>query len=211
MSLKVVSIDSISSTRRQLLKAAYKTLARKGFVHLSPDDVALEAGVSRKVLFRHFRGMDNLITELGESGIYWPLAPELLSLAPEGFPDLPPEKQVGAFFTSMRKALDIRPETLRILGWEMLERSALSEELEYIRVRTALEFFEHLGPEVPDEVDLAAAVALLGGGVNYLAIRSLNTKTFGGIELQTDRGWARLEKTMHKMLSGLLSPCTEED
>lgn len=206
MSLKIVSINSVGSTRRQILKAAYKTLACKGFVNLSPEDIASEAGISRKVLFHHFQGIDSIISELGESGIYWPLTPEIISLTPEGFPNLPPEQQIGAFFTSMRKALKVRPETLRILGWEMLERSNLSEELENIRERTALEFFEHLKPNVPDKADLIAAVALIGGGVNYLAIRSLNTNTFGGIELQSDSGWKRIEETIHKMLHGLLFP-----
>jgi AcrR family transcriptional regulator len=206
MSLKVVSINSLSSTRDNILKAAYKTLACKGFINFSPDDVADEAGVTRKALFRQFHGMRNLIKELGDSGIYWPLTSELISLAPKKFPEIAPEDQIGAFFSSMRKALFIRPETLRILGWEIMERSALSEELENIRERTALEFFEHLKPDVPDDIDLGAAVALIGSGFNYLAIRSLNTRTFGGIELQTDEGWERIERTMKVMLRGLLFP-----
>lgn len=206
MSLKVISIDSIKDTRQELLKASYKVLACKGFINFSPDDVADEAGVTRKVLFHRFKGMIHLVSALGNSGIYWPLTPELLSYAPKDFPDIPPEEQVAAFFSSMRKALYTRPETLRILGWEMLERSALSEELEKIRERTALEFFENLRPDVPSDVDLSAAVALIGSGVNYLAIRSLNTRSFGGIELQDEESWSRIEETTKAMLKGVLFP-----
>lgn len=93
-----------------------------------------------------------------------------------------------------------------MLAWEMLERSPVSEELEDVRVRTALEFFEHMNQDVPDHVDLAAAVALLGGGISYLAIRSLNTKTFGGVSLQDEIGWDRMEQAMYQMLKGLLYP-----
>ncbi len=204
MTLKIVPINSQSDTRNKILHAAYKCLAQIGFNRLTPDEIALRSGVSRKVIFHYYKGLENLLSDLGESGFYWPTTDELLANTPDEFPDMDPEKQVGAFFLSLRKELEERPETLRIMAWEMLERSALSEELEDVRVRTALEFFEHLGDDVPDDVDLAAAVALMGGGITYLAIRSLNTKTYGGVSLQDEVGWERLEHAMHRMLKGLL-------
>ena len=91
----------------------------------------------------------------------------------------------------------------------MLERTQLSDLLEDVRVRTALEFFEHMTPDVPDDVDLAAAVAILGGAISYLSIRSLNTKHYGGVSLQDEVGWDRMEKAMGDMLRGLLCPCRD--
>ncbi len=206
MTLKVVPINTLTATRRKILYAAYKCAAKCGFNHLDVDEIVLKAGVSRKILYSYFNGLENMMSELGGSGIYWPTTEELLANAPADFPDIDPEKQVGAFFVALRRTLDTRPDTLRMLAWEMLERSPVSEELEDVRVRTALEFFEHMNPDVPDHVDLAAAVALLGGGISYLAIRSLNTKTFGGVSLQDEIGWDRMEQAMYQMLKGLLYP-----
>ncbi|CCO22877.1 TetR/AcrR family transcriptional regulator [Maridesulfovibrio hydrothermalis] len=206
MTLKVVPINTLTATRRKILHAAYKCVSKTGFEKLDVDNIALKAGVSRKVLYSYFNGLENLMAELGGSGIYWPSTEELLANAPPEFPDIKPEKQVGSFFIALRRTLETRPDTLRILAWEMLERSPVSEELEDIRVRTALEFFEHLNPDVPDDVDLAAAVAILGGAISYLAIRSLNTKTFGGVSLQDEIGWERMEHAMNQMLKGLLFP-----
>ncbi|SDK42213.1 transcriptional regulator, TetR family [Maridesulfovibrio ferrireducens] len=206
MPFKLVPINTLTATRKKILHATYKCLAQTGFNNLTADEIALRSGISRKVIFHYYKGIENILSDLAESSFYWPSTEELLANTPDEFPDICPEKQVGAFFLSLRKELEERPETLRILAWEMLERSALSEELEDVRVRTALEFFEHLGPDVPDEVDLAAAVALLGGGISYLAIRSLNTKTYGGVSLQDEIGWERLEHAMHCMLKGLLFP-----
>ncbi|WP_291330129.1 TetR/AcrR family transcriptional regulator [Desulfovibrio sp. UCD-KL4C] len=206
MGLKLVPINTLTDTRKKILHAAYKCLAQTGFTRLTVDEIALRAGISRKIIFHNYKGLKNLLSDLGESSFYWPSTEELLANAPEDFPNICPEKQVGAYFLSLRKELEERPETLRIMAWEMLERSDLSEELEDVRVRTALEFFENLGPDVPDEVDLAAAIALVGGGISYLAIRSLNTKTYGGVSLQDEIGWERLEHAMHCMLKGLLFP-----
>lgn len=206
MTLKVVPINTLTATRRKILHAAYKCTAKCGFNNLDVDEVVLKAGVSRKILYNYFNGLENMMSELGGSGIYWPTTEELLANAPSEFPDIEPEKQVGAFFVALRRTLDTRPDTLRMLAWEMLERTPVSEELEDVRVRTALEFFEHMNPDVPDHVDLAAAVALLGGGISYLAIRSLNTKTFGGVSLQDEIGWDRMEQAMYQMLKGMLYP-----
>ncbi|WP_432738491.1 TetR/AcrR family transcriptional regulator [Maridesulfovibrio sp. FT414] len=207
MTLKVVPINTITATRRKILHAAYKCAAKNGFNRLDVEEVVQRAGVSRKILYSYFNGLENLMIELGCSGIYWPTTEELLANAPAQFPDLPPEEQVGAFFSALRRTLETRPDTLKLLAWEMLERTPLSEVLEDIRIRTALEFFEHLTPDVPDDADLAAAVALLGGGISYLAIRALTTRHFGGVSLQEEIGWERMEKTMNQMLKGLLFPC----
>lgn len=208
MSLKVVPINTLTATRRKILHAAYKCAALNGFNKLDVDDIVTRSGVSRKILYSYFNGLENLMIELGSSGIYWPTTEELLANAPSKFPDLSPEEQIGAFFTALRRTLETRPDTLRLLAWEMIERTPLSEALEDIRVRTALEFFEHLTPDVPDDVDLPAAVALLGGGISYLVIRSLTTKSFGGVSLHEEIGWERLDDTMNKMLKGLLFPCS---
>ncbi len=207
MSLKVVPINTLTATRRKILHAAYKCAAQNGFNRLDVDEIEQRSGVSRKILYSYFNGLENMMIELGSSGIYWPTTEELLANAPSQFPDLTPEKQIGAFFTALRRTLETRPDTLRLLAWEMIERTALSEALEDIRVRTALEFFEHMTPEVPDNVDLPAAVALLGGGISYLLIRSLTTKHFGGVSLHEEIGWERMENTMNQMLKGLLFPC----
>ncbi|WP_320171405.1 TetR/AcrR family transcriptional regulator [Maridesulfovibrio sp.] len=209
MTLKVVPINTITATRRKILLAAYRCAAEKGFTKLDVDEIVQRAGVSRKILYSYFNGLENLLTELGASGIYWPTTEELLSNAPSRYPDLPPEEQIGAFFTALRRTLETRPDTLKLLAWEMVERTPLSEILEDIRVRTALEFYEHLKQDVPDDVDLPAAVALLGGGISYLAVRSLTSKSYGGVSLQEEIGWERMEQAMHKMLRGLLFPCAK--
>ncbi|HAS89289.1 MAG TPA: TetR/AcrR family transcriptional regulator [Desulfovibrio sp.] len=209
MTLKVVPINTLTATRRKILHAAYKCAAKTGFNNLDVDEITLRAGVSRKTLYSYFNGLENLMSELAVSGIYWPTTEELLANAPSEFPEIEPEKQVAAFFTSLRRTLETRPDTLRLLAWEMLERTTLSELLEDVRVRTALEFFEHMTPDVPDDVDLAAAVAILGGAISYLSIRSLNTKHFGGVSLQDEVGWDRMEAAMQDMLRGLLCPCRE--
>jgi len=57
----------------------------------------------------------------------------------------------------------------------------------------------------PDDVDLTALVLFMAGAVNFLAVRSRMHKTLGGVDLQSEEGWQRIEKTIDKLIEGVLS------
>ena len=101
-----------------------------------------------------------------------------------------------------------RPQTLEILAWEAIERNELTRELEDIRAKTALEFFELMEEDPPEEVDLTALVIFMAGAVNFLAVRSRIHRTLGGVDLHSVHGWKRIEETMDKLLEGILSSKT---
>ncbi|WP_027370774.1 TetR/AcrR family transcriptional regulator [Desulfovermiculus halophilus] len=202
---KVISTNTHAQVKKKLVAAVGRLLARVGFSRLNEDLVVEEAGVKRINIFRFFGGLPGLVSAFGESGDFWPSTSELLAETAADFPDLTPEEQMSAFFKSLLTCLRRRPQTLDILAWETLERNELSRRLEDIRVRTALEYFEHLHGEIPDDIDLSAVVALLAGAVFFLSVQSRNMRTFGGIDLQSDAGWKRIEQAIELLMRGSLS------
>ena len=201
----VIPIDHKKLVKSRLVSAVGPVLAQNGFVHLDEALVAQEAGVHKSNITRFFGGMPGLMSAFGESGVFWPTVEELMQETPRDFPVLLPEQQVAAFFKSMLACLRRRPVSLDILAWAALERNELTRRLEDVQVRTALEYFEHLHGEISDDIDLSAIVALLAGAVHFLAIRSRNSRTFGGIDLESDAGWRRIEKAIEVLMHGSLS------
>ncbi len=59
--------------------------------------------------------------------------------------------------------------------------------------------------EPTEEVDLTALVLFIAGAVNFLAVRSRMHKTLGGVDLQSEEGWQRIEKTIDQLMEGILS------
>ncbi len=97
-------------------------------------------------------------------------------------------------------ALRARPLTLEILAAEVVERNELTAILESQREAwgaraTRLLQAEDLAraPELPD------LTLLLVAGVQYLLVRSRKIRIFGGIDLHTDAGWARLKAAIGAM------------
>ena len=112
---------------------------------------------------------------------------------------------MATFFKRYLQAILRRPDTLEILAWEAIERNELTRCLEDVRAKTALEFFELMKPDPPDDIDLTALVIIMAGAVNFLAVRSRIHRTLGGVDLQTPEGWMRIEDTIDKMMASALS------
>jgi AcrR family transcriptional regulator len=202
---KVIPINTHELVKQRLVSAVGPLLARVGFNRLSEDLIVRETGLKRINIFRFFGGLPGLVSAYGESGQFWPPTEELLTETSANFTELPPEQQMAAFFKSLLICLRRRPQTLDILAWETLERNELSKRLEDVRVRTALEYFENLHGEIPDSIDLSAIVALLAGAVLFLSVHSRNMRTFGGIDLQSESGWRRIEEAIELLMRGSLS------
>lgn len=193
-----------NDTKARLVRAVGKLLARDGFRGLGVNKVAREAGVDKVLVYRYFNGLPGLVAAFSRTVDFWPGVKELMGPDPDRVRALAPDAQVAHFFKSFAAAMKQRPLTQDILAWELLERNELSEQLEAIRIRTVLRFFEALD-RIPDERALTAIVVLMGGAVNHLIIKSRIHPVVGGIDLRTPEGWEDINQGIDLLLKGIFS------
>ncbi len=195
-------IDRKEQTKRILIKAVGKVLGKDGFKGLGINKVAKAAGVDKVLVYRYFGGLPELIGEYSRTVDFWPTVEELIGPNPDRLREMPPDKQVAEFFKSFIAALRKRPVTQDILAWELLERNELTKQLEDIRIRTILEYFEYLN-KIPDDENLTAIVVLMGGAVNHLIVKSRIDRFVGGIDLESEKGWSNINKGIELLLTGI--------
>lgn len=201
---KVIPIYEKETAENKLVLGVGRILAREGFSDLTPGKVADEAGVDRAVIFRTYGGLNGLVAAFGETREFWPSVEELLGHSRVLVEFMSPGEVMAAFFRAYAAAILKRPQTLKIMAWEMLERNRLSRILEQVRVRVALEYFEHMKKDPPPDVDLTALVALMASAITSMAVRTRVNRFFGGIDLHSDRGWERICNTMDVMFKKTL-------
>ncbi|MGL1862633.1 MAG: TetR/AcrR family transcriptional regulator [Pseudodesulfovibrio sp.] len=201
---KVIPIRNKELTKNKLIKAVGKVMADVGFQQVGVNLVAREAGVDKKLIYRYFNGLTDLVAAYGQTIDFWPSAEELLGPDREAIRDMVPHELMSLFFKRYLRAILSRPHTLEILAWEAIERNDLTRGLEEVRARTALEFFELMEHDPPEDVDLTALVIIMAGAVNFLAVRSRIHRNLGGIDLQSEAGWERIEKTVDQLMEGIL-------
>ncbi|MCG8632214.1 MAG: TetR/AcrR family transcriptional regulator [Desulfobacterales bacterium] len=196
--------DKKEETKKRLIDAVGKLLSKGGFKGLGVNKVAREAGVDKVLIYRYFNGMPGLVAAFSRTVDFWPGVDELMGTEPEKVKAMPPDAQVAHFFKAYAAALRKRPVTQDILAWELLEKNELSEQLEYIRVRTILEYFDALD-RIPDAPVLSSIVILMGGAVNHLIIKSRIYPVVGGIDMRTRKGWKSIEQGIDLLLKGIFS------
>lgn len=195
-------IDRKEHTKGKLIKAVGQVLAKEGFKGLGVNKVAKAAGVDKVLVYRYFGGLPELIREYSRTVDFWPTVEELIGPNPNRIKEMPPDEQLAEFVKSFLSALRKRPITLDILAWELLERNELTKQLEDIRIRTILEYFEYLD-EIPDDENLPAIVVLMGGAVNHLLVKSRINSYIGGIDLESEKGWNQINKGIDLLLKGI--------
>lgn len=201
---KVIPIRNKEITKEKLVKAVGKVLAEVGFQRLGVNLVAREAGVDKKLIYRYYHGLEGLVAEYGRTVEFWPTAEELLGGDTERIREMAPHEIMSQFFKRYLRAILRRPQTLEILAWEGVVRNELTRGLEEVRVKTALEFFELMQADPPEEVDLTALVMILAAAVNFLAVRSRIHDSLGGVDVRSESGWKRIEDTFDLLLERTL-------
>jgi AcrR family transcriptional regulator len=189
-----VPIDDVARKKARLVEAVGRVLARVGFAAITPDAVAAEAQLPRAELFRHFQGLDRLVAAYARTGRFWPPAAELVGDDAETLKRMPPAELMAAFFKRTLRGLLGRPEALDILAWEGLSRSELCRPL------------DRMGEDPPADVDLTALVILVAGGIHFLTIRSRTSDCVGGVDLESEAGWRRIEAIIDLILARTLAP-----
>ena len=191
-------------TSRRLINAVGSLLAKKGFVSVGVNAVAREAGVDKVLIYRYFGGLEGLIAAFAKEGDFWPSALELAGGDLQKFSQMPLDERLSYFGSNFFQALKKRPVTQAIMAWEMIEPNGLTEELERIREEGIMEFFKMFFTKEEINFDLQAVIMLFGAGISYLVIRSNHIDVFGGLELNSDEGWKRMEKAFENIIHGIL-------
>ncbi|MCP4119661.1 MAG: TetR/AcrR family transcriptional regulator [Desulfobacteraceae bacterium] len=194
--------DKKEITKQKLIDAVGRILSKEGFKGLGVNKVAREAGMDKVLVYRYFGGLPQLVLAYSQTGDFWPTKEELIGEDLELLKQMPFDRQMAEFFKRFLRAIRKRPQTQEILAWEVLERNELTKQLEQVRIKTILEYFDCFD-NLPDTIDLSAIVVLMAGAVNYLIIKSRIHTTVGGIDLTSNQGWDRMETGIDLLLKGI--------
>lgn len=192
-------------TKRRLISAVGSLLAREGFKGIGVNAVAREAGVDKVLIYRYFDGLPGLIAAFGREGDFWPSILELAGGDLQHFAGLSLEDRLSLLTSSFIAALRKRPLTLAIMAWETVERNELTESLEAVREQRIMEFFQMFFAKDEQGQDLQATIMLAGAAVSYLVVRSAHIDVFGGIRLDTEDGWQRIEGGLNRIIQGVVA------
>lgn len=194
------------ATQESIIKAVGTLLAREGIMAVGVNSVAKEAGIDKVLIYRYFGGMPQLLRAFGESEEFWPPVSEMTGEDIEALMSMPLAESVSAVLINFARALRRRPITLEIMAWELVEQNELTEVLREVRENMSIKLFNEFRAKYGDvDVDIAAMVTLLSAAVSYLLLRRRDTEIYNTIDIRSQKGWERIEKSINAICKQVLS------
>jgi AcrR family transcriptional regulator len=183
--------------RRQLLDAAVRVFARKGFHTSRVGDVAEEAGVSHGLLYHYFESKDELL-----HAIFTETWRELLeSLAAVEASDAPAQEQLRQVAAILLRSWRRQPDVVRVIVQEIGRSSELGTRSDELRaVEAAIERIIRRGQaagELRAGVDPRLAATIFYGGIDEF----LTSWVFGLVP-DGDAAVAAAERTLLDVVCG---------
>jgi AcrR family transcriptional regulator len=195
-------------TKARILDALRTLIVTGGFANVGITRVAQEAGVSKELIYRYFGGMPQMVVALLNGQEYW--------TRPERYLDEVPvrRKRGAAAVTDADRIATMLCEQMRVLRgndfvqqvrrWELVDDTRLTAPLAQVREKASRAFVRRCA--APEGVDLPATVAILLAGAIYLVLRSKTASNYFGVDLDTERGWTRIEKAFAVLAERIFAP-----
>ena len=196
-------------TEEKILEAVGKIVLEKDFSALGVNAVALEAGVSKVLIYRYFGSFDGLLTTWAVRSHFW-----------TGF------EQTGHDFTG-RSAADAKeiitdifirqirimrdnPLLRKLIRWHVSTDNPVSGEILAKVEEEGHKLSTNFMKRYSSSLDLEAMTAILVGGIYYLGIISDRADIFNAVPLKGPGSAERFEQAVRRMIEIMFTAITEE-
>ncbi len=194
-------------TKARMIAAVGKVIQKKGYHALNGPNIALECGLNKALIWNYFGGLDQLVEayltqkdfwQIGDKGVLEQMITNPGSMSISLIEELL-KSQFNTFLKDKTKQ--------KVIHWGLGEKTKALKNIAERRELLGEELFKHVDSKFENsENDLRATLAILVSSIYYLSLQAKSTgSTFCGIDVNTEAGKERIQKTMRKILEQTFS------
>jgi len=194
-------------TKARMIAAVGKVIQKKGYHALNGPNIALECGMNKALIWNYFGGLDQLVEayltqkdfwQIGDKGVLEQMIKNPGSISISLIEELL-KSQFNTFLKDKTKQ--------KVIHWGLGEKTKALKNIADRRELLGEELFKHVDSKFENsENDLRATLAILVSSIYYLSLQAKSTgSTFCGIDVNTEAGKERIQKTMRKILEQTFS------
>lgn len=190
------SVRNKERSRERFLQAVGEILTTKGFAALKINAIAEVAGLDKKLIYKYFGGLDQLLDEYLRTKDFWSsvkeeLIPQTVTDGGKAFSE--------AMLLQQYEQMNSNPELQKIILWRLSEqRKSLTTLLDNQERTGELLFRNMTDPHFGESAGRYRAVAaVLVAGIYYLNLHTaMNTGTFCGIDTSSEEGRRQIQEAI---------------
>ena len=194
-------------TKARMIAAVGKVIQKKGYHALNGPNIALECGLNKALICNYFGGLDQLVEayltqkdfwQIGDKGILEQMVTNPSAISVSLIEELL-KSQFDTFLKDKTKQ--------KVIHWGLGEKTKALKNIADRREMLGEELFKHVDSKFENsENDLRATLAILVSSIYYISLQAKSTgSTFCGIDVNTEAGKERIQKTMRKILEQTFS------
>jgi AcrR family transcriptional regulator len=189
-------------TMKRFVDAVGEILKEHGYAALSLNKIASKAGKDKKLIYRYFGGLNNLLKVYINGKDYWqPLLRELNEAAANGDPEVLPLfirlfQDLFLFFRNEK-------EMQKFILWQMSDRNPLMRSISEEREKEGARLQALTDPHFRGSgINIRMVMALLLGGTYYVVLHAEHNKsTVAGVDVNLERDQKELLKTIEQIFT----------
>ena len=194
-------------TKARMIAAVGKVIQKKGYHALNGPNIALECGLNKALIWNYFGGLDQLVEayltqkdfwQIGDKGVLEQMVTNPSTISVSLIEELL-KSQFDTFLKDKTKQ--------KVIHWGLGEKTKALKNIADRRELLGEELFKHVDSKFENsENDLRATLAILVSSIYYLSLQAKSTgSTFCGIDVNTEAGKERIQKTIRKILEQTFS------
>ncbi len=189
------------ATKQKLIDAVGVIILRDGFTSVGVNAVSKEAGVDKVLIYRYFNDLDGLLKAYITQKDYYSNIAKITSEF-EKIETLDDAISLSKkIFVGQLKNILANKELQEILLWELNTKNEVTSAIAKEREAQGVAILNGIGQITgKTKVDIPAAATLILGGIYYLVLRSRQVDVFNGIDLNSQTGWDRIEKSLENLI-----------
>lgn len=174
-------------TEEKILEAVGSIIENQGFEKVGINAIAMEAGVSKMLIYRYFGGVEELIAQYLIQKDYWANTDAAI-INPEAVGD-----SIKSMFRRQVEQLRNDITLRRLYRWKLSTNNQNIRQLRNRREENGCRLIKMVSALTgcPD-AQVAALASILSASISYLALLEDQCQSYNGICLQTDEGWNQL-------------------
>ena len=186
----------------RILQAVGEVISERGVNRVGINAVAEKAGVNKVLIYRYYGGWEGLMERfLHEGHFMTDYNQQFLEKHVEIDPKVKKQTRID-YLVGLLRELKVRMPAQEMLKWEISNPgSCLSQQLALARNESFQKVLDKFFTN--DKEDQSAVTAILVSGITMLLLIAPNQNQFMNLDLQSDEGWQRIERAIHRICDTL--------
>jgi len=186
---------------KRFVEAVGEILKEKGYAGLGVNKIALQAGMNKKLIYRYFGSLNQLLKVYISGKDYWqPLLRELNEASDGRGQDILP--LFTQLFQELFRFFRSEQEMQQFILWQMSEPNPLMRGISEEREREGARLLALTDGHFRDSgVNIRAVMALLLGGIYYVLLHAEHNKsTVAGVDMNLEKDREEMLRTIGQVL-----------